>query len=513
MSALQVAGYLIATQTGLAYAQTIDPTQKHPRRGAGQFHDPAGRHADLSHQPASHGDRRDRRQLPHAARPGGHLPTGDMAQLVIQLHLFLLCGWASSWSAPFLVFGFALYAGLGVLARLMPQLQIFFVAVPLNIMCGFLIMLALIGSLMTVFLTYYTNSWRPFCKPWQEDQDKSQQTEEPTAKTAGTGTRAWRCGQIRRLTTFILLGGGTLAIAMFGKYAALGLARTLSLFLQQPDAMRRGRRQPSGDDAPAAAQACHGGRASLCGDDRGGACRPYAAEPAPAFLSTRSCADFSKVSPLAGFQAAVRRGRAGSICSRAGQDGGGSGGGRSGPSFGPERHGLEAILSQTTIAVASDSRGFLFKVMIGVIGVIGLDRGPGLFWQRMRWLSRNRMSKQEIKEEYRQNEGRPHHQGPKSASCAMNAPRKRMMAAVPTASVVDHEPDPLCGVRSNMRAARWRRRSVSPKASTRWRCASAPWRKTMTCRWWKIRPWRARCMPLSRSTIQSRRSISRQWRR
>ena len=35
----------------------------------------------------------------------------------------------------------------------MPQLQIFFVAVPINIMCGFLIMLALIGSLMTVFLT------------------------------------------------------------------------------------------------------------------------------------------------------------------------------------------------------------------------------------------------------------------------------------------------------------------------------------------------------------------------
>src|ERR1700742_4673623 len=28
MSALQVAGFLIATQTGLAYAQTIDPTQK-----------------------------------------------------------------------------------------------------------------------------------------------------------------------------------------------------------------------------------------------------------------------------------------------------------------------------------------------------------------------------------------------------------------------------------------------------------------------------------------------------
>ena len=60
------------------------------------------------------------------------------------------------------MFGFAVYAGLGVLARLMPQLQIFFVAMPINIICGFLIMLALIGSLMTVFLNYYATSMAVF---------------------------------------------------------------------------------------------------------------------------------------------------------------------------------------------------------------------------------------------------------------------------------------------------------------------------------------------------------------
>ena len=53
---------------------------------------------------------------------------------------------------------------LGILAKLMPQLQVFFVAVPINIMCGFLIMLALIGSLMTVFLTYYANSMAVFLR-------------------------------------------------------------------------------------------------------------------------------------------------------------------------------------------------------------------------------------------------------------------------------------------------------------------------------------------------------------
>jgi len=34
--------------------------------------------------------------------------------------------------------------------------------VPINIMCGFLIMLALIGALMTVFLNYYASSMALF---------------------------------------------------------------------------------------------------------------------------------------------------------------------------------------------------------------------------------------------------------------------------------------------------------------------------------------------------------------
>ena len=65
--------------------------------------------------------------------PGGHLPTGDMAQLVIQL---MSSSFALGFqlAAPFLVFGFAVYAALGVLAKLMPQLQVFFVAVPINIL-------------------------------------------------------------------------------------------------------------------------------------------------------------------------------------------------------------------------------------------------------------------------------------------------------------------------------------------------------------------------------------------
>jgi flagellar biosynthesis protein FliR len=89
------------------------------------------------------------------------LPTADMAQLVIRLvsSSFAL---GFQLAAPFLVFGFAVYAALGVLAKLMPQLQVFFVAVPINILCGFVIMLAMLGSMITLFLSFYTNSMGTF---------------------------------------------------------------------------------------------------------------------------------------------------------------------------------------------------------------------------------------------------------------------------------------------------------------------------------------------------------------
>ncbi|HWA69734.1 MAG TPA: flagellar biosynthetic protein FliR [Rhizomicrobium sp.] len=160
MSALQVAGYLIATQTGLAYAQTLDPTQNTQGAVLGNFMTLLGTtliFVTNLHYLAIGAIAGSYRMLP----PGGHLPTSDMAQLVIMLvsSSFAL---GFQLAAPFLVFGFAVYAGLGVLARLMPQMQIFFLAVPINILCGFLIMLALLGSLMTVFLNYYATQMAAF---------------------------------------------------------------------------------------------------------------------------------------------------------------------------------------------------------------------------------------------------------------------------------------------------------------------------------------------------------------
>jgi flagellar biosynthetic protein FliR len=58
-------------------------------------------------------------------------------------------------AAPFLVFGLLFNLGLGVLSRLMPQMQVFFVGMPLMILAGLLILMLVIGAMMGTFLDYF----------------------------------------------------------------------------------------------------------------------------------------------------------------------------------------------------------------------------------------------------------------------------------------------------------------------------------------------------------------------
>ena len=86
-------------------------------------------------------------------RPGEVPAVGDMSALVTNTvaGAFKI---GIQLSAPFLVFGLVFNVALGVLSRLMPQMQVYFVAVPLSIMIGFLILLIVVGAMMAGFLSY-----------------------------------------------------------------------------------------------------------------------------------------------------------------------------------------------------------------------------------------------------------------------------------------------------------------------------------------------------------------------
>lgn len=154
LSALAVAGSVIAQQLGLGFVTAVDPTQGQQGVLIGNFLSILG--MTLLFATDSH-------YLVIAAlnesyrifSPGEMLPSGDVAALATRAFAaaFKI---GMQLSAPFLVFGIVFNIGLGVLARLMPAMQVYFVGVPLSIMIGFLIFAMVLSAMMGTYLNYFT---------------------------------------------------------------------------------------------------------------------------------------------------------------------------------------------------------------------------------------------------------------------------------------------------------------------------------------------------------------------
>jgi flagellar biosynthesis protein FliR len=154
LAALQVAGSVIAQQMGLGFVTAVDPTQGQQGLLVGNFLTLLG--ITLLFATDSH-------HLLIAAlndsyaifSPGETMSSGDVASLATRAFAaaFKI---GMQLSAPFLVFGLVFNIGLGVLARLMPQMQVYFVGVPLSILAGFLIFALVITAMMGTFIDYFT---------------------------------------------------------------------------------------------------------------------------------------------------------------------------------------------------------------------------------------------------------------------------------------------------------------------------------------------------------------------
>ena len=150
VGALQTAGNIVAQELGLAFAMSVDPAMGGQQAAIGNFLTLLGITlifaADLHHL-AITAIRDSYAFLP----PAGVPEVGDAATLAIKAVArgFAL---AVQIAAPFIVFGILFNLGLGVLSRLMPQLQVFFLAMPATILIGMLVLLAVLGVMMGVFV-------------------------------------------------------------------------------------------------------------------------------------------------------------------------------------------------------------------------------------------------------------------------------------------------------------------------------------------------------------------------
>lgn len=147
---LQTAGTIIANQLGLGFAMTVDPSGGMQNPSIANLLSITGATLVLVldlHHLAIAAIHDSYRILP----PGGPILVEDAVGLAVKTtsQSFAL---AVQISAPFIVFGLLFNLGLGILSRLMPQLQVFFIAVPASIIIGMLVMFATIGVMLGVYL-------------------------------------------------------------------------------------------------------------------------------------------------------------------------------------------------------------------------------------------------------------------------------------------------------------------------------------------------------------------------
>ncbi len=154
ISALDVAGAVIAQSLGIGFVTTVDPSQGEQNMIVSNF---------LTMLAITLFFATDMHHLVLAAlndsytlfAPGEVPATGDVAALVTKTvaGAFRI---GLQLSAPFLVFGLLFNIGLGILSRLMPAMQVYFLALPLSIMVGFLFLILVLGAMMGMFLEYAT---------------------------------------------------------------------------------------------------------------------------------------------------------------------------------------------------------------------------------------------------------------------------------------------------------------------------------------------------------------------
>jgi flagellar biosynthetic protein FliR len=160
VAAIQVAGTTISNQTGLSFAMAFDPSQGAQSALLGTFMSITAitlifvtdlHHVMISGLADSY--------LLFEPQQAYLLTDFSAAALMMLAGAFVV---AMQISAPFLVFGLLFYFGLGILSRLMPQVQIFFIAMPAGIALGILLFMALISTMMVWYIQHFENALMQF---------------------------------------------------------------------------------------------------------------------------------------------------------------------------------------------------------------------------------------------------------------------------------------------------------------------------------------------------------------
>ena len=105
----------------------------------------------------------------------------------------------------------------------------------------------------------------------------------------------------------------------------------------------------------------------------------------------------------------------------------------------PERHRLEGLVRSDPAALLPLVQSLALKLFGAVVAMLAVVAATDYLFQYRQWYERQKMSLRELKEEFKQTEGDPAIKG-KLKQVRQTRARKRMMAAVPKATVIITNP-------------------------------------------------------------------------
>jgi len=269
-----------------------------------------------------------------------------------------------------------------------------------------------------------------------EQSEDNEKTEDPTQKRLDDALERGDVAKSQEVSTWFVLAGATLMLMTFGPSIASDLKKTLGGLIANVH------RLPA--DGPALVSLTTNiGREVI------------AAVAIPILLvalfaiggnviqhrlvwSTQSLAPkLSKISPMAGFKrlfskialvnfakGVVKIAILGTVMSML---------------LWPERTRLENLVTLDVAALLPFTSVFALKMLGFVVVIMAFIAGADYFFQYRQWHEKQKMSLQEVKEEYKQTDGDPQIKG-RIRRIRETKMRKRMMAAVPEASVVIMNP-------------------------------------------------------------------------
>ncbi|WP_421729540.1 flagellar biosynthesis protein FlhB [Brevundimonas sp.] len=272
-----------------------------------------------------------------------------------------------------------------------------------------------------------------------EDQDPDSKTEDASPRKLEEARRKGDVAKSADVAQTLSLMGASAVVVFGGGYFATSMAESFLPFIASPHAMIGALEAGAGVEIGATALwavAPFLGAVALA-TILGGVGGNVGQIGGFIFTGEKIKPTWNKVSPMAGFkriygpdglmhfgQTLIKLIAVGVICYTV---------------FKPHMREFENMAAMSPANILPVARDLMIAILVSTLVFMGFTAGADFIWQKMRFAKRMRMTKEEVKEDYKQSEGDPHVKA-KLRQIRMQKGRQRMMQNVPTATVIVTNP-------------------------------------------------------------------------